>query len=227
MKNNLLFTIVLCFKIVFLTGQTIICAEHICEESIHREEFLTAIKTYKDRYNPRNNPFPIVYLVDFFQEGNLNKYRIYGDLYPCAPLFRQPDCIVRLDVCLFFLYTPDYRTPKDSLFLDILERNMSNIFLNQKMEYNWETMTISNKVFIFGGFTYSPSVTEYIFQEGRLIDVKDIQSLKMYYEDLYIFPSPWYDFGCRYICPSCPTSPYRSLVPPDDKQTRRRRGSRR
>jgi len=198
MKKSLS-TIILCFQTLFLTGQTLICTEHISKENIHSEELLTAVKTHINRVNPHNNRTPTIYLVDFFQKEGLNKYRIIANKWPCAPLFRQPDCIVRLDsFTIVFLYTPDYRKPKDSLFLDILEREMSSVF-NQTMGYNWETMTTSRYV-RWPVIRFTPKVVEYIFQEGKLINVRPYD--RMYYEDLPIPPS-FIRSDCRDFCPRC------------------------
>ena len=206
MKNKYLLTVVLCFQTFFLTGQTIICAEHISKENILREEFLTAIKTYKNR---TKSTLTKIYLVDFFQKNDLNKYRIISCLHPSAPLFRQPDCIVRLDsFSMVFLYTPDYRTPKDSLFLDILERKMSSFYYNQTMGYNWKTLTMDSNVRVAIPGSFTPSIIEYIFQEGRLVEITELRLPynKMYYEDLHIHPNFFYNFGCRYFCPRCPVA---------------------
>jgi len=220
MKKSLL-TIVLYFQTLFLAGQTIICAEHISIENIHGVEFLTATKTHRNRHH--DNQSVRVYLVDFFQEKNQNKYRIVSTMWPCAPLFRQPDCIVRLDsFSIAFLYTPDFRTPKDSLFLDILEREMSSVF-NQTMGYNWETMTTSRYV-RWPVIPFTPRVIEYIFQEGKLINVRQYD--RMFYEDLHnpqVFI--WREGGCRDFCPRCPSRLI--LAPPPADVEARQRGRRR
>jgi len=199
MKNKFLLIIVLCFQTLFLAGQTIICAGHISKENIHREELLTAIKTYENRINPHNSRIPTIYLVDFFQEDGLNKYRIIADRFPCTPLFRQPCCIVRLDsFAIAFLYTPDFRKPKDNLFLDILEREMSSVF-NQRMGYNWETLTMEDVAVVATSF--SPSVIEYTFRDGKLINTRPYD--RMYYEDLHSPLTSFWMRNCREFCPRC------------------------
>jgi len=204
MKNKFILTAILCFQIAFLVGQTIVCTEHISDDRIHREELLAAIEMYRDR-GSRSSALRRVYLVDFFQENSLNQYRIISCLWPNAPLFRQPDCIVRLDsFSIALLYTPYFRKPKDSLFLDILEREMSSVF-NQTMGYCWETLIMDTNVRVALPGSFSPPIIQYTFREGRLIEITEFRwpYNRMYYEDLHIPPN----WNCREFCPRCSPPP--------------------
>ncbi|MCL2683094.1 MAG: hypothetical protein FWE63_06395 [Bacteroidales bacterium] len=203
-KKTFLF-IFLCVQVIVLAGQTIICSENISKEMICDEEILTAIALYRTKNFSQEDP---LLLVDLFREGDLNKYRIYPDDDIWAPIFRQPDCIIIIDpFTIVYLYTPDYQKTKDSSFLSILEQKMSGVF-NTLIKYNWKDMTVEvypeRDTYVV---IYDPALTEYVFENGVLIETNAILDLKMFYEDLYI--PPHYFLRYRVFDPRFVSSPQR------------------
>ena len=194
MKRKILLLIVLCIKTIVLMGQAIVCSKNISKEQIPFDEVLIAINMYREKHPPNITDYflllrdPLI-LVDFLKKNNLNKFRIYPSFNVWTPIFRQPDCIIRIDtISIFYLYTSEYKNPKDSLFLNILEQETSKA-LHATIRYNWENMTLEVVHHTPWTLTfYSPPLKEYVFQDGALVEVNNILELKMFYEDTYIPP---------------------------------------
>jgi hypothetical protein len=124
-----------------------------------------------DNYIDRSNKKDVTILIDYMTNDSVDIFRLNGSLDGLELVYKKPDCFLYYRNNLIYLYTENYYTKKDTIWLNTVLFETMKFYRDLEIKINWENDSISK--FSFSLYCeYDPSIIEYKIYNGEIIEQK-------------------------------------------------------
>lgn len=173
--------------VLYLLSFDVYCQEINCYNAnidVNNCELLKII----EEYNLDN--LEKLLLIDYKKSDSINIYRVVGSIQWYEIFFKKPDCYLKHQNIIAYIYTENYYYLKDSIWLSQVFNETLNLFDISNAVVSWENdsiIKIGNV--LVKVISYDPIIYEYHVYNGKI--------LKKIIKPDMIYPSISYPKGIR------------------------------